>query len=49
MGLTIPSVFDDYADLPALAAALLNVGSDQQDVGKILGSNYVRVFAASLA
>ncbi len=49
MGLTVPSVFDDYTDLPALAAALLNVGFNQQDVGKILGGNYVRVFAASLA
>jgi membrane dipeptidase len=48
MGLTVPSVFDDYADLPALAAALLNVGFNQQDAGKILGGNYVRVFAASL-
>jgi len=49
MGLTVPSVFDDYAELPALAAALLNVGFNQQDVGKILGGNYVRVFTASLA
>jgi microsomal dipeptidase-like Zn-dependent dipeptidase len=32
-----------------LAAALLNVGFNQQDVGKILGGNYVRVFTASLA
>lgn len=49
MGLTVPSVFDDYSALPALAAALLNVGFNQQDVGKILGGNYVRVFTASLA
>jgi membrane dipeptidase len=49
MGLTVPSVFADYAELPALAAALLNVGFDQQDVGKILGGNYVRVFTTSLA
>ncbi len=49
MGLTVHSVFDNYADLPALAAALLNVGFDQQDTGKILGGNYVRVFTASLA
>jgi membrane dipeptidase len=48
MGLTVPSVFDSYADLPALAAALLNAGFNQQDAGKILGGNYVRVFAASL-
>ena len=49
MGLTVPSLFDDYAELPALAAALLNVGFSEQDVGKILGGNYVRVFAASLS
>lgn len=49
MGLTVPSVFDTYADLPALTAALLNVGFNQQDVGKIIGGNYVRVFTASLA
>jgi membrane dipeptidase len=49
MGLTVPSVLDTYADLPALAAALLNVGFNQQDAGKILGGNYVRVFTASLA
>jgi membrane dipeptidase len=49
MGLTVPSLFDDYAKLPALAAALLNVGFNQQDAGKILGGNYVRVFTASLA
>jgi membrane dipeptidase len=48
MGLTVPSVFEDYGELPALAAALLNVGFNQQDAGKILGGNYVRVFAASL-
>jgi membrane dipeptidase len=49
MGLTVPSIFEDYAELPALAAALLNVGFNQQDAGKILGGNYVRVFTASLA
>ncbi len=48
MGLTVPSVFDSYDDLPALAAGLLNVGFTQQDTGKILGGNYVRVFSASL-
>lgn len=48
MGLTVPSVVSDYRYLPGLAAALLNVGFNQQDVGKILGGNYVRVFAASL-
>lgn len=48
MGLTVPSVFGDYAALPELAAALLNVGFSRDDLGKILGGNYVRMFAASL-
>ncbi len=48
MGLTTTSVFDSYETLPALTAALLNVGFNQQDAGKIIGGNYVRVFAASL-
>jgi hypothetical protein len=29
-------------------AALLNVGFNQQDAGKIRGGNYVRVFCVSL-
>ena len=49
MGLTTTSVLPEYSYLPGLAAALLDVGFNQQDVGKILGGNYVRVFAASLA
>jgi membrane dipeptidase len=49
LGLTVPSVFPNYDLLPNLAAALLYAGFNQQDVGKILGGNYVRVFAASLA
>ncbi|HTC11941.1 MAG TPA: membrane dipeptidase [Acetobacteraceae bacterium] len=49
MGLTTTSVLPEYSYLPGLATALLDVGFNQQDVGKILGGNYVRVFAASLA
>lgn len=49
MGLVTTSALPDYDRLPELAASLLNVGFNQQEVGKILGGNYVRVFAASLA
>jgi membrane dipeptidase len=48
-GLVGASVFPDYDALPALTEALLEVGFSQQDAGKILGGNYARVFAASLA
>jgi membrane dipeptidase len=48
-GLVGASAIKDYTDLPLLAEALLNVGFNQQDAGKILGANYARVFAASLA
>ena len=48
-GLVGASAIRDYTDLPLLAEALLNVGFSQQDAGKILGGNYARVFAASLA
>jgi membrane dipeptidase len=37
LGLTVPSVFDSYAELPDLARALL-----------AFGGNYARVFAASV-
>lgn len=49
LGLTTTSVLPEYYYLPQLATALLNVGFSPQDVGKLLGGNYVRVFAASLA
>lgn len=48
MGLVGPSTFGDYALLPDLAAAMLEVGFSQQDVGKILGGNYLRVLRTSL-
>jgi membrane dipeptidase len=46
LGLTSPSVFGDYRELPDLAARLLAVGFDRADAAKILGGNYRRVFAA---
>jgi membrane dipeptidase len=47
-GLTGPSVFDSYRDLPRLAEKLLARGFTPADVGKILGGNYARVFAATV-
>jgi membrane dipeptidase len=47
-GLTGPSVFDSYRDLPALTGKLLAQGFAAADVGKILGGNYARVFAATV-
>jgi membrane dipeptidase len=49
MGLVGPSTFPDYTALPALAAALLEVGFNAEEVGKLLGGNYVRLFTASMA
>jgi membrane dipeptidase len=48
-GLVGPSVLPDYDQLPALADALLGVGFNATDTGKILGGNYVRVFEACAA
>jgi membrane dipeptidase len=47
-GLTGPSVLDDYRDLPLLTEKLLARGFAAVDVGKILGGNYARVFAATV-
>ncbi len=43
-GLTVPACFGDYRQLPALAAAMTAFGFNRQEMGKILGENYVRVF-----
>lgn len=48
-GLPNGSVFDDYADLPDVAAHLLAGGFDAAGAAKILGGNYRRVFAATVA
>ncbi|MGE0152341.1 MAG: dipeptidase [Reyranellaceae bacterium] len=47
-GLTGPSVFDSYTQLPDLAQALLARGFNAAEVGKIVGGNYLRVFAQTL-
>jgi membrane dipeptidase len=48
-GLPSGSVFDDYAELPAVVAALRATGLSAADIAKILGGNYRRVFAAVTA
>ncbi len=47
MGLVGASTFPDYDALPDLAAALLARGFSAEDLGKLLGGNYVRLFAAN--
>jgi len=47
-GLTSRSVLDSYRDLPLLAEKLLARGFAVADIGKMLGGNYARVFAASV-
>ncbi|MBV9785961.1 MAG: membrane dipeptidase [Acidisphaera sp.] len=49
MGLVGPATFDSYAQLPELSAALLAAGFGRDDVRKLMGGNYARVFAASMA
>ncbi len=49
MGLVGAATFDSYADLPGLTAALLSAGFSADEVRKLLGGNYARVFAASMA
>jgi len=46
LGLTSPSVFASYRELPDVAEALLTVGFKPDEAVKILGGNYARVFAA---
>lgn len=48
LGLVGASVLDDYRKLPDLAEAMLAVGFSAGDVGKVLGGNYARVFAATV-
>jgi membrane dipeptidase len=48
LGLTVPSVFDSYRDLPQLAQGLLDHGFTPVEAGKILGGNYARVFVATV-
>jgi membrane dipeptidase len=48
LGLVGGSVFGSYRQLPDLAEAMLTVGFSVGDVGKLLGGNYARVFAATM-
>jgi membrane dipeptidase len=45
----VSEVWDDYADLPAVADLLLRQGFSPAEVGQLLGGNYVRVFRAAAA
>jgi membrane dipeptidase len=47
LGLTVPSVFDSYAELPDLARELLAF-FNPEEVQKLLGGNYARVFATTV-
>ncbi len=47
LGLLSPAAFDNYRQLPDLAAALLAAGFKPDEAGKILGGNYVRVFTTT--
>jgi len=47
-GLVGASVFPDYGSSPGLAEALLSVGFNAADTGKIMGGNYRRVFEATM-
>lgn len=49
LGLLTPAVFANYEQLPELARALADTGFHADEVGKLLGGNYVRVFRASVA
>ena len=48
LGFISPPVFRSYEQLPDLASALLQAGFSQQEVGAVLGGNYLRVFQASV-
>ena len=48
LGLTGPSIFPSYTDLPALERALRDIGFDAGEVERITGANYARVFRACM-
>lgn len=47
-GLTAPPAFRSYRQLPDLAAALMAHGFRDDEILKLLGGNYARVFAATV-
>jgi membrane dipeptidase len=44
---TAPGSLQDYAAFSALVAAMLRAGFRPDEVGRVIGGNYVRIFAAS--
>lgn len=49
LGFITPPVFTSYTQLPSFGNALLAAGFSQSETEQILGGNYRRVFAASVA
>ncbi|ARP83516.1 hypothetical protein CAL12_23710 [Bordetella genomosp. 8] len=49
LGLLSPSVLDSYRKLPQLAQALVDAGFSREEAGMILGGNYARVWASTMA
>ena len=45
---TVDAVWDDYADFPVVVQRLRRAGFSAEDVGKLAGGNYVRVFNRSV-
>jgi len=45
----VHEVWDDYADLPAVADLLLTQGFSPEEAAKVMGGNYVRVFRQAVA
>jgi membrane dipeptidase len=48
LGLTGPSIFGRYDDLPRLRQALADAGFRDDEVARLLGGNYARVFSAAI-
>ncbi|CAM3570007.1 Peptidase M19 [Bordetella sputigena] len=49
LGLLGPSALDSYRKLPRLAQALIDAGFTREEAGMVLGGNYARVWAATMA
>jgi membrane dipeptidase len=46
MDFTFKAVLDDYRDWPLVPAALLARGMGSSEVAKVMGGNFLRLFAA---
>ncbi|MBK7686666.1 MAG: membrane dipeptidase [Rhodocyclaceae bacterium] len=42
-------VFDNYRQMPLIVGALLKTGMSETDVAKVIGGNFLRLFAANLS